>query len=156
MFRSLFHFYWLLSFFSLDRIYQNPVIARIATKAFWTSCQVISKLLWCSLEKSWTVVNWLLCICLCWIKLDFLHFLCSEVQLILMYFDHVNIIIQVFRVLFKFLFSLCLKNETYPCFLQLYLTQPIQIKIDCNNKKVKFIFIYKVVNFFNLIWYVEN
>ncbi|XP_022637996.1 uncharacterized protein LOC106763102 isoform X1 [Vigna radiata var. radiata] len=26
-------------------IYQNPVIARIATKAFWTSCQVISKLL---------------------------------------------------------------------------------------------------------------
>ncbi|RDX88380.1 hypothetical protein CR513_30034, partial [Mucuna pruriens] len=26
-------------------IYQNPVIARVATKAFWTSCQVISKLL---------------------------------------------------------------------------------------------------------------
>ncbi|XP_027938693.1 uncharacterized protein LOC114193178 isoform X2 [Vigna unguiculata] len=26
-------------------IYQNPVVARIATKAFWTSCQVISKLL---------------------------------------------------------------------------------------------------------------
>ncbi|XP_027331261.1 uncharacterized protein LOC113846806 [Abrus precatorius] len=26
-------------------IYQNPVIVRAATKAFWTSCQVISKLL---------------------------------------------------------------------------------------------------------------
>ncbi|ESW13247.1 hypothetical protein PHAVU_008G180400 [Phaseolus vulgaris] len=26
-------------------IYQNPIIARVATKAFWTSCQVISKLL---------------------------------------------------------------------------------------------------------------
>ncbi|KAK7301121.1 hypothetical protein RJT34_11982 [Clitoria ternatea] len=26
-------------------IYQNPVIVRVATKAFWTSCQVISKLL---------------------------------------------------------------------------------------------------------------
>ncbi|CAL0307811.1 unnamed protein product [Lupinus luteus] len=26
-------------------IYQNPLIVRVATKAFWTSCQVISKLL---------------------------------------------------------------------------------------------------------------
>jgi hypothetical protein len=26
-------------------IYQNPIILRVATKAFWTSCQVISKLL---------------------------------------------------------------------------------------------------------------
>ncbi|KAL1349551.1 hypothetical protein HN51_026074 [Arachis hypogaea] len=26
-------------------IYQNPVIVKVATKAFWTSCQVISKLL---------------------------------------------------------------------------------------------------------------
>ena len=35
-----------LFFFSPNRIYQNPVILRAATKAFWTSCHVISKLLW--------------------------------------------------------------------------------------------------------------
>lgn len=35
-----------LLLFSPNRIYQNPVILRAATKAFWTSCHVISKLLW--------------------------------------------------------------------------------------------------------------
>jgi hypothetical protein len=31
----------------LNRLYQNPVLFGAASKAFWTSCHVISKLLWC-------------------------------------------------------------------------------------------------------------
>lgn len=41
-----FPFIYYFHFSFLNRIYQNPVILRAATKAFWTSCQVISKLLW--------------------------------------------------------------------------------------------------------------
>lgn len=38
--------FWYLLLF-LRRIYQNPVILQAASKAFWASCHVISKLLWC-------------------------------------------------------------------------------------------------------------
>lgn len=41
---------FLFFFFSSNRIYQNPVILRAASKAFWTSCHVISKLLWCTCQ----------------------------------------------------------------------------------------------------------
>jgi len=36
----------------LFRIYQNPVLLRAASNAFWTSCHVISKLLWSS-RSAW-------------------------------------------------------------------------------------------------------
>lgn len=59
-FSSLLYLYFTYPFiFPLcipNRIYQNPVILRAASKAFWTSCHVISKLLWFTCVAWWIVV----------------------------------------------------------------------------------------------------